>query len=86
VGPANLSPIHPELRSILSSRRRRFGDEGDALAEVERRVLLGIDTLDLDEGGVVVLVAQASLVAEDGTVDVEASWLGSLLHFSRIKL
>lgn len=66
---AHLSPIDTELGSILSGGRS-LGNVGNAFSEVELRVFLGVGSLDFDEGGVVVLVAEAALVAEDGAVDV----------------
>lgn len=78
MSPTNLSPIHSELRSILASIGRYLGDVGDLLAEVELSIFFGVEALDFDEGGVVVLVAEAAFVAEDGAVDVEADWGGVL--------
>jgi hypothetical protein len=47
-------------------------------------VFFGVEALDFDEGGVVVLVAKSAFVAEDGAVDVEADWGGVLLgHYYR---
>ena len=80
VTPANAPPIDPELRSVLAPRGRDLGDERDALAEVEFHLLLRVDALDLDEGGVVVLIAQSSLVPEDGAIAVETGGLGVLLR------
>jgi len=81
VGAADASPVDAELGPVLPGGRG-LGDVRDALPEVEGGVLLGVAALDLDEGGVVVLVAEAALVSEDGAVDVEADGLGVLLgHF-----
>ena len=41
-------------------------------------IFFGVKTLDFDEGGVVVLVAETTFVAEDGAVDVETDWGGVL--------
>lgn len=76
--PAHTSPIDTEFASVLSGRGC-LGDVGDALSEVEGGFFFGVDSLDFDEGGVVVLGAEAAFVAEDGAVDVEAGWLRVLL-------
>lgn len=47
-------------------------DEGDLLSEVEGGGLGVVDTLNLDQAGVGVGVALASLVAEVTSLDVEA--------------
>ncbi len=72
------SPVDSELGSILSSRSRDLGDVCDAFSEVELDVFLWIDSLDFDEGSVVVLVAEATFVSEDGAVYVEAGRLSVL--------
>jgi hypothetical protein len=68
VAPANLTPVHSELTSILSTRR--FGDVGDALSEVELSIFFGVTSLNFDKRGVVVLVTEATLVSKDGTWEV----------------
>mmetsp|Transcript_1426 Transcript_1426/g.2164 ORF Transcript_1426/g.2164 Transcript_1426/m.2164 type:complete len:97 (-) Transcript_1426:11-301(-) len=78
MSPTNLSPIHSEFRSILSTSGRYLGDVGDFFAQIELSVFFGVEALDFDEGGVVVLVAEAAFVAEDGAVDVKAHWGGVL--------
>lgn len=50
----------------------RLGDKGDLLAEVELGIRLGVAALDLDEGDFGVLCAEGSLVAENGSVHVQA--------------
>lgn len=83
MSPTNLAPIHSELGSVPSTIGRYLGDVGDLLAEVELSVFFGVEALDFDEGGVVVLVAEAAFVAEDGAVDVETDWGGVLFgHLS----
>lgn len=62
---AYAAPVYAELGTILLGGG--LGNICDALSEVEVDVLLGVDALDLDEGGGVVLVAKTALVAEDGT-------------------
>eukprot|EP00568_Trieres_chinensis_P008358 CAMPEP_0183291926 /NCGR_PEP_ID=MMETSP0160_2-20130417/1175_1 /TAXON_ID=2839 ORGANISM="Odontella Sinensis, Strain Grunow 1884" /NCGR_SAMPLE_ID=MMETSP0160_2 /ASSEMBLY_ACC=CAM_ASM_000250 /LENGTH=163 /DNA_ID=CAMNT_0025452807 /DNA_START=130 /DNA_END=622 /DNA_ORIENTATION=- len=79
VRAAHPTPIDAELGPVLS-RRGTLGDEGDALSEVEFSVLLRIHALNLDQGGVVVLVTEAALVTEDGPVDIEACRLSALTH------
>ena len=46
-------------------------------------IFFGVKTLDFDEGGVVVLVAEGALVVEVDALDVQAGGLGGLLlgHF-----
>jgi len=79
---ADSSPVHSKLGSVLSSGGRNFGNVGDTFSEVELDVFLRINSLDFDEGSVVVLVAEAALVAKDSAVYVEAGWLGVLFgHF-----
>ena len=70
MAPANLSPVHSELASILSTARRSLGDVGDALSKVKLGVFFGITSLNFDEGGVVVLVAKTTLVSKDGSWNV----------------
>lgn len=79
VAPANLTPVHSELTSILTTTRRSLSDVGNTLSEVELSILLWVTSLDFDEGGVVVLVAKATLVPENGPRKIEANWLGILL-------
>jgi len=71
VGATDAAPVDSVLGAIALGGA--LGDEGDALAEVEIDLLLGIDTGDLDEGGGVVLVAKAALVAEDGAAYVQSA-------------
>mmetsp|Transcript_17436 Transcript_17436/g.36264 ORF Transcript_17436/g.36264 Transcript_17436/m.36264 type:complete len:118 (-) Transcript_17436:92-445(-) len=79
---ADSSPVHSKLGSVLSSGGRNFGNVCDTFSEVELDVFLRINSLDFDEGSVVVLVAEAALVAKDSAVYVEAGWLGVLFgHF-----
>ena len=85
VTSAHASPVDPEFRSALAPGGRNLGDVSDALSEVEFHFLLRVDSLDLDEGGVVVLIAQSSLVPEDGAIDVQACRLGVLLRHCRCR-
>ena len=78
MSPTNLAPIHSKLGSILATTGRNLGNVGNLFTEVELGVFFGIEAFDFDEGGVVVLVAEAAFVAEDGAVDVEAGWGGVL--------
>ena len=77
VGSADLAPDYAELGSVLSGLLG-LGDVRDLLSEVKVNVLLGVDAADLDEGGVVVLVAEAALVSEVDTLDVQTGGLGGL--------
>lgn len=77
MGAADAAPVDSVLGAIALGGA--LGDEGDALAEVEIGLLLGVDAGDLDEGGGVVLVAEAALVAEDGTAYVQSAGFGG--HF-----
>ena len=85
VTSAHASPVNPEFRSALAPRGRNLGDVSDALSEVEFHFLLRVDSLDLDEGGVVVLITQSSLVPEDGAIDVQACRLSILLRHCRCR-
>merc|ERR1719478_463415 len=59
----------------------RLVDVRHTLAKVEVRVRLRVHMLDLDEGGVLVLVDLAPLVAEDAALHVERGRLAlGLLH------
>lgn len=71
VGAADAAPVDSELGAIALGGA--LSNEGDALAEVEVGLLLGIDAGDLDEGGRVVLGAEATLVAEDGAAYVQSA-------------
>lgn len=79
MAPANLTPVHSKFTSILATSRRPLGDVGDAFTEVELGIFLRVTALDFDEGGVVVLVAKATLVSKDGSGEIEANWLSILL-------
>ena len=69
--PHDPPPGAPELGAVLA-RRLRLVDVGDALAEVEVGRGLVIDALELDEGGVLILVAEPALEAEHDALDVKA--------------
>ena len=71
VGAADAAPVDSVLGAIALGGA--LGNKGDALAEVEVDLLLGVDAGDLDEGGRVVLVAEATLVAEDGAAYVQSA-------------
>ena len=75
MSPADLAPVDTELVTVLV-RCLALGDECDTLSEVEIDLLLRIDALDLYETDIVVLVAESTLVTEDGSVDVKAGWSG----------
>ena len=75
MSPADLAPVDTELVAVLV-RCLALGDECDALSEVEIDLLLRIDALDLYETNIVVLVAESTLVTEDGSVDMKAGWSG----------
>lgn len=49
------APVHTKLGSILDSRC--LGNECYALSEVELNIFLGVNSLNFNEGGVVVLIA-----------------------------
>ena len=76
--PADLSPVDAEFGTILSWSGC-LGNVSNFLSKVEGNLLFGINTLDFDETGVVVLVAKPSFVTEDGAVDVKSDWLSVLL-------
>ena len=81
MSPAHLSPVDLELGSVLSSVRA-LGNVSDLLSKVEVNSTLVIDTSDLDEGGVVVLVPEATLESKVDALDVKAGRLsGVLSHF-----
>ena len=69
----NLSPTNTECGSVLFLLC--LCDVRNLLAKVEVDVGLSIHSLDLDEGGVVVLVAEATLEAEVHTLNVESARL-----------
>ena len=71
VGAADAAPVNSVLGAIALGGA--LGDEGDSLAKVELGLLLGVNAGDLDEGGGVVLVAEATLVAEDGAAYVKSA-------------
>ncbi len=61
-------------------------NESASLAQVEANVLLLLDTLDLEESGLLVLSAVTSLVAGEYGFHVQTSgWLGHLLFYQKIK-
>ena len=83
---ADLSPLDAELLAGRLLAAGRLGDKGDLLAAVELGVAGGVDVLDFDEGDVLVLIPLSSLVAEDGSLYVEARWAlggGCLGHLIR---
>ena len=81
MSPAHLSPVDLELGSVLSGVRA-LGNVSNLLSKVEVDGLLVINTRDLDEGGVVVLVPEATLETKVDTLDVKAGRLGGALgHF-----
>jgi hypothetical protein len=49
------APVHTKLGSILDSRC--LGNECYALSKVELNIFLGVNSLNFNEGGVVVLIA-----------------------------
>jgi len=65
VSTANLSPVTAEFGSILVGNLS-LCDEGHPLSEVKVNILLIVTTFDLDEGCVVILVTETTLVTEDG--------------------
>ena len=79
MAPANLTPVHSKFTSIFATSRRSLRDVGDALSKVELGIFLRVTALDFDEGCVIVLVAKATLVSEDGSGEIEANWLSVLL-------
>jgi len=74
------APVHTKLGSILDSRC--LGNVCYTLSEVELYIFLGIDSLNFNEGSVIVLIAQAAFVSQNGTVAVETCGLGVLLRHS----
>mmetsp|Transcript_13938 Transcript_13938/g.40781 ORF Transcript_13938/g.40781 Transcript_13938/m.40781 type:complete len:124 (+) Transcript_13938:226-597(+) len=77
--PAHASPVDAELGSIRPWCLA-LGNEGNALSEVECCILTGIDSLDLNQGSMIVLVAKSALITEDTSVDIEPAGLGFLRH------
>ncbi len=77
VGAGHLAPHNAEAGAglVLSLA---LVDISDLLAQIVVGGGLVVDAIDADQGGVVVGVSTAALVAEDGTVDVETRGLG---HF-----
>ena len=71
VGAGDLAPDDSALVAALVSLLG-LEDVSDTLADVELGVLLGLDTLDSEEGGAHVLVSLASLVAEEDSAGVES--------------
>merc|ERR1719191_1045205 len=71
VGAADLTPDDAELRSVLGGLGAV--DVRKLLAAVECGLLLGVNALDLDQGRVGVLVVLATLVTENGTLDIQAA-------------
>ena len=71
VGAGDLAPDDSALLAALVSLLGLV-DVSDTLADVESGVLLGLDTLDSEEGGAHVLVSLASLVAEEDSASVKS--------------
>ena len=71
VGAGDLAPDDSALLAALVSLLGLV-DVSDTLADVESGVLLGLDTLDSEEGGAHVLVSLASLVAEEDGASVKS--------------
>ena len=77
---ADLAPVNAEFVSKLIGSLG-LGDEGNLLSEVEVNLFLAINTSDLDQTDVVVLVAKTALVTEDGSVNMKA-WRSGVGHDS----
>lgn len=73
MGASDLSPDNTELRS--SDGLLGLVDVCDSLAEVEFGSLGVLNTFDLQKGGVVVGVAASSLESDEGSLDVQSTWL-----------
>jgi hypothetical protein len=71
VCPQNLTPDAAKLCRVGSVGVFRLVDKGNAFSQVELCGRLVLDALHLDQGGVLVLVAQAALVPHDNSADVE---------------
>lgn len=85
MAPAHLTPVHSEFASVLATSRRSFSDVSNALSKVKLGIFLGVTAFDFDKGGVVVLVAEATLVSKNGSREIKTNWLGVLLsHFNLI--
>lgn len=69
MGTADLSPVDTVFGSVLSGS---LGDVRNFLSKIKLGFFHGINTLDLDQTHVVVLIAETSLVAKDGAVHVQA--------------
>lgn len=71
---ADTSPVNTVFGSILCGGTS-LGDEGNTFSEVEVGFVFGVNSLDFDQTDGVVLGAQSTFVAQDGTVDVKADRL-----------
>ena len=71
--PQNLTPDAAELRRIGSSGVLRLVDKGNAFAQVELGGRLVLDALNLDERGVLILVAKATFVSHDNSADIQTA-------------
>ena len=76
VSPAYLAPVDSVFVSVFIINVS-LCDKGDSLSEVEVDLLLGVDSSDLQQAHVVVLVSETALESEDGGINVKAR--GSLL-------
>jgi hypothetical protein len=65
----NLAP--DDLVAVTLGVDGTLVEESDLLAKVEGSGLLGVDALDLDEGGLDVLTGKAALEADESARDVE---------------
>jgi len=81
VSPAHLSPVDAELGTGLGALGS-LGNVSNLLSEVEVDGLLAVDATNLDEGGVVVLVPEATFEAKVDAFDVKTGRFGGVLgHF-----
>jgi len=69
----DLAPGDTEAGSVLL--RVSLGDVGDALAQVEVDIILAVQTLDLDQRGVVHLRSETTLEAKVDSLHVKAGRL-----------
>lgn len=79
VGPRHLSENHPVVGPLLQGLG--LVDVGKPLPQVKVCLLLGLDSLQLDQGGVVVLVDLGPLEAKELSGDVQSNALATHVVF-----
>lgn len=82
MGTHDLAPDAAEVGALLQGGG--LVHIGEPLASVEVSLLLGHNAIDLNEGGVVLLVCLAPLVPKDGTLNVQPDALATHFDFRRL--